>query len=138
MPLLPSMVLGNSNGALSSDFALQTATISECRYRWLRVRDLSLRRFGPYDRKSRRAQLSIRHGDRNYDRSIAGLGTGKAQRYFASDFDRLSSRLFKANGIAAVSRRCRRGTARVQPVQHCSTGIDKGNYMKVARIVSTS
>jgi hypothetical protein len=62
----------------------------------------TLRRFGPYDRKSRRAQLSIRHGDRNYDRSIAGLGTGKAQRYFASDFDRLSSRLFDAGGLAAV------------------------------------
>ena len=48
------------------------------RDRVLRVLDLSLRRFGPYDRKSRRAQLSIRYGDRNYDRSIAGLGTGKA------------------------------------------------------------
>jgi hypothetical protein len=44
--------------------------------------------FGLYDRKSRRAQLSIRYGDRNYDRSTAGPGTGKAQRYFASDFDR--------------------------------------------------
>jgi hypothetical protein len=56
----------------------QMATISECRYRWLRLRDLNLRRFSPYDRKSRRAQLSIRYGDRNYARSIAGLGTGKA------------------------------------------------------------
>jgi hypothetical protein len=62
------------------------------------IQDLNLRRFGPYDRKSRRAQLYIRNGDRNYDRSIAGLGTGKAQRYFASDFDRLSSRWFDANG----------------------------------------
>jgi hypothetical protein len=66
--------------------------------------DLNLRRFGPYDRKSRRAQLSIRYGDRNYDRSIAGLGIRKAQRYFASDFDWLSSRLFDVNGIAAVNR----------------------------------
>ena len=74
------------------------------RDRVLRVLDLNLRRFGPYDRKSRRAQLSIRYGDRNYDRSIAGLGTRKAQRYFASDFDWLSSRLFDVNGIAAVSR----------------------------------
>jgi hypothetical protein len=53
------------------------------------LRDLNLRRFWPYDRKSRRAQLSIRYGDRNYDRGVAGLGTGKAQRHFASDFDRL-------------------------------------------------
>jgi AcrR family transcriptional regulator len=28
--------------------------------------------------RGNRAQLSVRHGDRNYDRSIAGLGTGKA------------------------------------------------------------
>jgi hypothetical protein len=49
---------------------------------------VNLRCFGPYDRKSR-ARLSIRHGDRNYDRSIAGLGTGKAQRYLA--FDHLSA-----------------------------------------------
>jgi hypothetical protein len=55
-------------------------------------------RFGAYE--SRRAQLSIRYGDRNYDRSIAGLGTGKASRYFASDFNQLSSR-----GVAAVSRK---------------------------------
>jgi hypothetical protein len=68
---------------------------------------LNLRRFGSYDRKSRRAQLSIRHGDRNYDRSVVDVDTGKAQRYFASDFDRLSSRLFDANGIAAVSRKWR-------------------------------
>jgi hypothetical protein len=68
----------------------------------LRRNEPTLRRFGPYDRKSRRAQLSIRRGDRNYDRSIAGLGTGKAQRYFASDIDRLSSRLFDAGGLAAV------------------------------------
>jgi hypothetical protein len=53
---------------------------------------------GPYHCKFRRAQLSIRYGDRSYDRSIAGLGAGKMQRYFASDFDRLSSRLFDANG----------------------------------------
>lgn len=30
------------------------------------------------------------------------LGTGKAQRYFASDFDRLSDRLFDASEIAVV------------------------------------
>jgi hypothetical protein len=80
------------------------------RARWpkvLRLRDLNLRRLGPYDRKSRRAQLSMRYGDRNYDRSIAGLGIGEAQRYFAFDFDQLSSRVFDANGIAAESRRWR-------------------------------
>ena len=53
---------------------------------------------------SRRMQVLTLGDRRNYDRSIAGLGIGKAQRYFASDFDRLSSRLFDANGIAAVSR----------------------------------
>lgn len=43
------------------------------------------RRCSADDRASRRAQLSMRCGHRIYDRSIAGLGTGKAQRYFASD-----------------------------------------------------
>ena len=33
---------------------------------------------------------------------MAGLGTGKAQRYFASDFDRLSNRLFDASEVAVV------------------------------------
>jgi hypothetical protein len=33
---------------------------------------------------------------------IAGLGTGKAQHYFASDFDRLSHRLLDASEIATV------------------------------------
>ena len=33
---------------------------------------------------------------------MAGLGTGQAQRYFASDFDRLSDRLFDASGIEAI------------------------------------
>jgi len=120
------------------------STTSECRYRVLRVRDLNLRRFGPYDRKSRRAQLFIRHGARNHDRSIAGLGTGGVQGYFASDFDRLSSRLFDANGIAVVSRRwrlapqyCMRlaGTAMQYWIEK---KVTKVNYMKVARIISTS
>jgi hypothetical protein len=62
----------------TQDQFTHTAATSECRYRWLRVPDLNLRRFGPHDRKSRHAQLSIRHGDRYYDGSIAGLGTGKA------------------------------------------------------------
>lgn len=69
--------------------------------------DLTYDILGPYDRKSRRAQVFIRQGHRNYDRSIAGLGTGNAQRYFASDFDQLSSRLFDPNGIAAESCRWR-------------------------------
>src|ERR1700730_2945125 len=72
-----------------------------------------------------------RYSDRNYDRSTAGLGTGKAQRYFASDVDRLSSRLCDADGIAAVSRWWRlagvqqRGTACVRSVRHCSTAPSK-------------
>ena len=72
----------------------------------------------------------MRYGHRIYDRSIAGLGTGKAQRYFASDFDRLSDRVFDASEIAVVevevavspARVQQRGTARAQPVQQCSTG----------------
>jgi hypothetical protein len=44
----------------------------------------------------------MRYGDRIYDRGIAGPGTGKAQSYFASDFDRLSDRLLDACQIAAV------------------------------------
>ena len=67
-------------------------------------RDLDLRPFWSvrYDRKSHRAQLSIRYSNRNYDCSIAGLGAGKAQRYVASDFDWLSDRLFDARVIAVV------------------------------------
>jgi hypothetical protein len=88
------------------------------------VWDLNLRRFGQHDRKSRRAQLSIRHGGRNYERSVAGLGTDKAERYFASDFE--WNRLFGASKIDAVevvmNRAQQRGTARVRPVQQCSTG----------------
>jgi hypothetical protein len=33
----------------------------------------------------RRTQVLLLCDRRNYDRSMAGLGTGKAQRYFASD-----------------------------------------------------
>jgi hypothetical protein len=58
----------------------------------------SLRRIA----RPRRAQLSVRHDRRNHDRSIAGLGTDKAQRYFAPDFDRLSDRLLDAGEIAVV------------------------------------
>jgi hypothetical protein len=36
--------------------------------------DLTYDVLGPYDRKSRRAQVFIRQGHRNYDRSIAGCG----------------------------------------------------------------
>ena len=51
---------------------------------------------------SRRMQVLLLGDRRNYDPSIAGLGTGKAQRYFASDFDRLSHRLFDADEVAVV------------------------------------
>jgi hypothetical protein len=63
----------------------------------------------------------MRYGPRIYDRSDAGLGTGKARRYFASDFDRLSDRVFDASEIAAVEVGVshdsvrQRGTARAQP-----------------------
>jgi hypothetical protein len=50
--------------------------------------------FVPHDRAFRRVQLSIRYGHRIYDRSMAGLGTAKAQRYFAFDLDPPSDRLF--------------------------------------------
>jgi hypothetical protein len=43
--------------------------------------------FVPRDRASRRLQLSIRCSHRIYDWSIARLGAGKPQRYFAFDFD---------------------------------------------------
>src|SRR6266404_5791226 len=45
---------------------------------------------------------SMRYGHRIYDRSVAGLGTGKAQRCFASDFDRPSDRVFDAGETGAV------------------------------------
>jgi hypothetical protein len=51
---------------------------------------------------SRRTQILLLCYRRNRDRSIAVPGTGKAQRYFASDLDPLSSRLFDASGIEAV------------------------------------
>jgi hypothetical protein len=92
----------------------------------LRVGDLNLRRFGPYDRAPR-AQLSIRRDRRNYDPSIAGLGTDKAQRYFASDL--IGFRLCDATEIAVVEvvagSAQHRGTARAQPVRQCSTGSRK-------------
>jgi hypothetical protein len=52
---------------------------------------------------------------------IGGLGACKAQRYLATDLDRLSNRLFDADGSLrrVVGGIQRRGTARVQPVQHC-------------------
>jgi hypothetical protein len=110
--------------------------------RVLRVEDLNLRRFGPYDR-SPRAQLSIRRDRRNYDPSIAGLGTGKAQRYLASDL--IGFRLCDATEIAVVEvvagSAQHRGTARAQPVQQCSTGSrkdDDGEIREEAEIASIS
>jgi hypothetical protein len=84
----------------------------------------------------------MRHGRRNYDRGITGLGTGKAQRYFASDFDRLSDRVFDASEIAAVEVEVgvshgsvqQRGTARAQPGTAMQYWIErrsaKLNYME--------
>jgi hypothetical protein len=110
--------------------------ISPSRFR--RCRGLSLRHFGPYGRKSRCVQLFIRHGDRDYDRSIAGLGAGKAQRYFAYDFDRLSSRLFDADRIAVMSRMWRLAPHALSQYSNIALDrekIDETNYMKVARII---
>ena len=60
---------------------------------------------------------------------ITRLGAGKAQRYLASDFDRLSDRLLDASEIAVVevveTSGWQRGTARAQSVQHCSTELRK-------------
>src|SRR2546423_14352262 len=54
----------------------------------------SLRRETPANAlgSSRRAQVFFLCDRRGYDRSIAGLGAGRAQRYFAPDVDR-SNRL---------------------------------------------
>jgi hypothetical protein len=66
---------------------------------------------------------------------MAGLGTDKAERYFASDFERLSSSSF--DGIAAVSRRRRLAA------QYCTRSVStamqywieqrltKANYVKL-------
>jgi hypothetical protein len=91
-------------------------------------------------------QVLLLCGRRTYDRSIAGLGTGKAQRYFASDFDRFSNRLFDARHIGAVEVVSRQREA--QAVRHalsqCSNAvldrgrIDEGKLREEARTVSTS
>ena len=86
--------------------------------------------FVPHDRASRRVQLSIRCSHRIYDRSIARLGSGKAQRYFAFDFDQLSNRSFDASGFEAIevvaANAQPRSTAYARPVQQCSTGSNEG------------
>jgi hypothetical protein len=68
-------------------------------------------------------QLSLRCGHRIYDRSITGLGTGKAHRYFASDFGQLSSRLFGANGIAAVEWQVASSTAVLHALSEYSNAV---------------
>jgi hypothetical protein len=69
----------------------------------------------------------MRYGDRNYDRSIAGLGTGKAHRYFAYGLDRLSGRLFDAKEIAAA-RRVTSRTAVLRALGQYSNAVpDRGN-----------
>jgi len=50
----------------------------------------------------RRAQLSIRHGSRNYDGNIAGLGMGRAPRYFVFGFEGASHRLFGVSKIETL------------------------------------
>ena len=122
-------------------FAVAEATVdfSGTSVRRGRLRSVGVVKFDDvfvlHDRASGRAQLSIRHGRRNYDRRIAGIGTSKARRYFASDFDRLSNRLFDASEIAAVevvtgSVR-QRDTARVQPTQQCNTGRRRNRRRRI-------
>jgi hypothetical protein len=72
-----------------------------------------------------------------------GLGTGKAQSYFASDFDWLSSRVFDAGGIAVVSRRWASSTAVLHALSRYSNAvpdrekIDEGELHEVVKIGST-
>src|SRR5216683_1255527 len=84
---------------------------------------------------------------RNYDRTTASIGAGKARRYFAFDFDRPANRVFDAIEASEVivrvshgsAQQC--GTARAQPVRQCSTGsskISEGELDREARIDSTS
>jgi hypothetical protein len=80
-------------------------------------------------------QVLILGDRRNFDPSIAGLGTGKAQRYFASDFDRLSDCLFDTSEIAVVevadASVQQRGTACAQPVRQCSTGSSRDQPKRI-------
>jgi hypothetical protein len=137
IPTAGSTVIKRASGVLSGIFVQQ-----DYRAAFLR-NEPTLRRCGPYDRKCRRAQLSIRHADRNYDRCIAGLGTGKAQRYFASDFDRLSSCLFNADGAHCGRTVVGGGTAVLHAVSQYSNAvldrekIDEGELHEADIIVST-
>jgi hypothetical protein len=76
---------------------------------------------------------------------MAGLGTGKAQRYFASDFDRLSNRLFDASEVAVVGvADLARGSAVLHALGQYSNAVlargklDLGELHEEARIGSTS
>jgi hypothetical protein len=88
----------------------------------------------------RREQLSVRYGERNYDPSIAGLGTHEAQRRFASDFELLSL-------VRRYRDRSGRGRGRQRPTARYCTGpastamqywIEKKltwtNYMKLPEL----
>jgi hypothetical protein len=92
---------------------------------------------------SRRAQLSIRHGRRNYDRNIAGLGMGSAPGYFAFDLQRISDRLFGVSKIEALEA-VESSTAVLHALRQYSNAvldrrkIDEGELHEEARIVSTA
>jgi len=49
-----------------------------------------------------RTQVFLLWHRRTYDRSVAGLCAGNAQRYFAYDFDRRSNRLLDPGRIEAI------------------------------------
>ncbi len=89
----------------------------------------------------RRAQLSIRHGRRNYDRNIAGLGIGRAPRYFAFDFERISDRSFVVCKIEALEVVVS-STAVLHALSQYSNAvldrekIDEGELHEAARIYS--
>jgi hypothetical protein len=58
---------------------------------------------------------------------MAGLGTSKAQRYFTSDFHRLSDRLFDAGEIAVVEEVVTWGSAVLYaPSQYSNAVLARG------------
>ncbi len=90
----------------------------------------------------RHAQLSIRHGRRNYDRNIAGLGMGRAPRYFVFGLEGTSHRLFGVSKIETLE-----AVESSSAVLHAVTQygnavldlgrIDEGELLEKVRIAST-
>jgi hypothetical protein len=70
----------------------------------------------------------MRHGRRNYDRNFAGLGMGRAQRYFVFGFEGTSDRLFDARKGAFSTQYCTRSSSTA--MQYWTT---RANYMKLPK-----